>query len=414
MTTLVLGGGIIGVTTAYYLAKAGESVTVIDRNNGVAMDTSFANAGLISPGHSYSWASPKAPGILLKSLFVSGQSLRLRLAADPDLVRWGLKFLRNCTSRRAFDNTAAKLALTRYSQQALQALTTAEGLDYQRTSRGLLYLYRSAKALDEGVANTHVLVEGGLPLEVLDRAAVVRLEPALAGSGDSIAGAIYSPGDESGDASLFTQLMFERCKALGVRFEFGVDVRGYEASASHIDAVVTNRRNYHADRYVLAFGPWSARMSRSLGYRLPIYPVKGYSVTFPVREVADAPGIGGVDEQNLIAWARFGERLRFTATAEFAGFNRSHTPEDFKGMIAAARQIFPEAADFESPSYWAGLRPMTPTGLPIIGCLRHDNLLFNTGHGHLGWTMACGSGKIVAEIVSGVKPSIDISHLGIR
>jgi D-amino-acid dehydrogenase len=409
--TVVLGGGIIGVTTAYFLAKAGEDVTVLERRSGVGLETSFANAGLVAPGHSYTWASPRAPLILLKSLFNDGQALRLKLIPDRRLYAWGWEFLKNCTAERSRLNTARKLRLALYSQDQLKSVTAKEGLTYDQISKGLLYLYRDQVSLDLGVKNMSVLIENGLKLEVLDRATTIALEPALSSSGETLAGAIFCPTDESGDAHIFTMRLYERCLELGVRFEFDTIIKTIGAAGDMIEHVETSRGRIAAERFVLALGCYSPGLVRHLGYNLPVYPVKGYSATYPITDHAHAPDIGGIDEGNLIGWARFGDRLRFTATAEFAGFDTTHQPSDFTHVIKAARDLFPRGADYSSPIYWAGLRPMTPNGAPIIGRSRHRNLFFNTGHGHLGWTMSCGSARLMSDVIQGQTPEIDIADL---
>lgn len=410
-TTLVLGAGVIGITTAYYLAKAGRQVTVVDRQPESANETSFANAGLIAPGHSYTWASPRAPKILFKSLFQDGQALRLKLSADPRMWSWAIKFLGNCNAEQSRLNTSRKLVLCRYSQEQLQALTAAEDLHYERLSQGLLYLYRDAASFATGRNNMTVLADGGMPLQILDADQVVALEPSLFHARQLIAGAIYCPSDESGDARLFTHDLTERCKRLGVKFEMNCTIQGLESSADAIQAVLTDRGRMSADEYVLALGSYAPIVARQLGYRLPIYPVKGYSVTFPSGPGYSPPNIGGVDENNLVAYARFGDRLRFTATAEFTGYETRHSPADFAHMLQAGRELFPEGADYSQPTFWAGLRPMTPEGTPIMGRSKHRNLFLNVGHGHMGWTMSCGSARIVTDLILGRVPDIDLTGM---
>jgi D-amino-acid dehydrogenase len=411
MKTVVLGGGIIGVTTAYFLAKSGEEVTVVERQSGVALETSFANAGLVSPGHSYTWASPQAPRILLKSLFSDGQSLRLKLIPDWRMYAWCWKFLKNCTAERARLHTSRKVRLSCYSQAQLKSVTEQEKLVYDRISKGLLYLHRDQEALDRAVANMSVLLENGLALKTLNRTETIAREPALAASGDTLAGSIFCPTDESGDAHLFTKALYERCVALGVKFRFNTTIHRVSATADLVSYVETSQGTIAADRFVLAMGCHSPALVRKLGYRLPVYPVKGYSVTLPILDGHEAPDIGGLDESNLIAWARLGDRLRFTATAEFAGFDTHHQPSDFTHTLRVARGLFPNGADYSQPTYWAGLRPMTPNGTPVVGGTRHRNLFFNTGHGHLGWTWACGTARLIADIMQDREPAIDLTGL---
>jgi D-amino-acid dehydrogenase len=413
MKSIVLGAGIAGVTTAYYLAKDGRDVTVLDRQPGVALETSFANAGLVAPGHSYTWASPRAPKILLKSLFVEGQALRLRLRADPHMWAWCLRFLRNCTEERSRENTARKVRLCRYAQEQLRQVTAAEQLQYDRISRGLLYLYRDAASFERGCSHMSILVDNGLPLATLDAAQVVEREPALAQARERLAGAIYCPTDESGDSHQFSRELQKVCERLGVRFALDTPITRIEAAGDRITGIRTPSERIVGDDYVLALGPYSPILARPLGYSLAVYPVKGYSATFPAGPGYDPPSLGGVDENHLVAWARFGERLRFTATAEFAGYDTHHTPADFAPMLRAARELFPEGADYTKPSYWACLRPMTPEGTPLIGPTRHRNLFLNTGHGHMGWTMSCGTAKLLADIMAGRRPELDLTGMTI-
>jgi D-amino-acid dehydrogenase len=411
MHTVVLGAGVAGITTAWYLAAQGRQVTVIDRQPLAASETSYANAGMVAPGHSYTWASPRAPGILWRSLRDSSQALRLKLNADPHMWVWLWKFLQNCTAERSRINTSRKLVLCRYSQERLQALTAAQGLEYERISQGALYMYRDAASFQRGQANMRILSDGGMRLDVLDADGVVAREPALASAREHIAGAIYCPSDESGDARMFTRALAERCRAAGVRFLMDTSIDRIEAQGDRIAAVHTSAGPVTGDEYVLSLGSYSPILARPLGYSLPIYPVKGYSVTFPIGEGHEAPTLAGVDENNHVAWARFGDRLRFTATAEFSGYDTRHTPRDFEPMLRAARQLFPNGADWSQPDYWAGLRPMTPENTPILGASRHRNLFLNTGHGHMGWTMACGTAQIVADLMDGRKPAIDITGM---
>lgn len=412
MKAVVMGGGVVGVTSAYYLAREGFDVTVIERRSGTALETSFANAGLVAPGHSYTWASPRAPKIMLKSLVSEGQALRLKLSVDPRMWIWCYKFLLNCNAEKSRLNTSRKVRLCRYSQQQLQALTADESLAYDRISKGLLYVYRDPAAFERGVANMSILSDNGLPLELLDENQIIAHEPVLAASRGKLAGAIYCPSDESGDAHLFTRDLTRRCDALGVKFVYDTEIKAINAVGDRIDHIVTSKGRVDAERFVLALGSFSPGLARPLGYSIPVYPVKGYSVTLPVEDTHTPPELGGVDEANLVAWARFGQRLRFTATAEFSGFDTAHRPSDFTHMLDAAKELFPNGADYTRPNYWAGLRPMTPEGMPIVSTTRHRNLFFNTGHGHMGWTMSCGTARILTDLVCGRKPDIDTTGLG--
>ncbi len=414
MKVLVMGAGVIGVTTAYQLLRDGHEVTVVERLGAAAEETSFGNAGAIAPGHAYAWSSPRAPMILLKSLFRDDQALRFRLRPDPRLWAWSYLFLRQCNAASARINTLRKHRLCLYSQQALEALSAAEALDYDGRSGGLLYLYRSRASFERGAANTEILAEDGQDLEVIDRARAAAIDPALAPVKDRIAGAIYCPSDGSGDARKFTRALAARCAELGVRFHYGTSIERILTEGDAVTGVRTDKGERSADAYVLALGCQSARVARPLGIKLPIYPIKGYSVTIPIGGRNNPPTIGGVDEDNLVAYCPMGDRLRITATAEFAGYDTSHRPADFKTMLAAARDLFPDGGDYGRPAYWAGLRPMTPEGTPIFGRGRQRNLFVNAGHGHMGWTMACGAGRITADLIAGREADIDLAGMTLR
>jgi len=409
--TLVLGSGLMGVVTAWQLAKEGHEVIVVDRQPGAAKETSFANAGLIAPGHALTWASPRAPKILLKSLVRKDQALRLKLRADPRLWLWCLKFLQNCTLEHARTNTLRKLKLCVYSQRALQELVAETGIAYDCVRRGLLYVYRDAASLARGVANMAILRDAGQRMETLDGAGVARVEPAFLSSQSPIAGGLYCPDDESGDAYKFVLGLVDLLKQRGVEFRFDETVQGFDLSTDRVSAAVTDKGRIKADTFVLAVGSYSPILGRKLGLKLPVYPIKGYSVTMPLNGYNGSPEVGGVDENNLVAWCRMGDRFRLTATAEFTGYDTAHRPGDFSDMINTARELFPQAADYRRPSYWACLRPMTPQGTPIFGRGQHRNFWINTGQGHMGWTMACGSARITADLIAGRKPDIDITGM---
>jgi D-amino-acid dehydrogenase len=413
MRIAVLGAGVIGVTAAYELARDGHEVTVVERQAEVANETSFANAGLVAPGHAYTWSSPRAPRILLRSLYKEGQALRFKPSLDPRLWAWSLRFLRNCTAERARVNTKRKVRLCLYSQRELQRMVEETGVAYHGLRGGLLYLYRSPASFERGSANTRILAEEGLELRAIDMDAASVLDPALEPVKHKFAGAIYCPSDESGDARVFTQNLARYCsERLGVKFQFGARVQGFETGADRVTGVRTSKGLIEADEFVMCLGVFSPDFSKGLGVSLPIYPIKGYSVTLPLEGHNNAPGMGGVDEDNLVAYARFGDRMRVTATAEFAGYDTSHKPEDFRHMLAAVRDMFPDAANYQQPSYWAGLRPMTPEGTPIFGRgPRFKNMTFNVGHGHMGWTMSAGSARITADLVARRKPAIDTAGM---
>ncbi len=412
MRAIVLGAGVIGVTTAYELAKDGHEVTVIERLAEPASETSFANAGLIAPGHSYTWSSPRAPGILWRSLFDESQALRFKPSLDPRLWSWTLKFLRNCTAERARLNTKRKVRLCIYSQGELGRIVAETGVAFHKVEGGLLYLYRSPQSFERGAKNTRILAEEGLELSAVDRDEMARIDPALEPVKEQFAGAVFCPSDASGDARVFTQNLARYCaEHLGVNFRFDTEIEGFTTQGDRVTGVATKKGLVAGDEYVMCLGVFAPFLSRKLGVSLPVYPIKGYSVTLPLDGHNNPPRLGGVDEDNLVAYARFGDRIRATATAEFAGLDRSYRPADFDYMIGVMRKLFPDGANYEKPSDWAGLRPMTPEGTPIFGRGRFRNMTFNAGHGHMGWTMSAGSARIAADLVSGKKPAIDLSGM---
>ena len=408
MKVLVIGGGVVGVTTAYYLARDGVEVELVEGAPEVGTDATAGNAGLIAPGHSFAWASPRAPGMLLRSLFGEQTAIQVRFRVDPELVGWGLRFLRECTSDRARRNTLVKLRICRYSQQQLDALAQAEGIDYLDGHAGILYLYRDAHELEEGAKKMGFLAEHGQEVRTLDAAEVAKLEPALASVESRIAGAVYSPTDGSGSSQVFTERVAEACARLGAQIHTGTRVTSLHAEGDRIRGAVTDTATLTADVYVLAAGVGSRAVARTLGVRLPVYPAKGYSISFPLTNGA-APVIGGVDEAPLVAWSRLGDRLRMTSTAEFTGYDRTAPESRFEGILRVAEELFPDAADYTKGERRACLRPMTPDGPPVLGKGRHENLVFNTGHGHMGWTMACGTSRAVADLIQGRQPELDLA-----
>jgi D-amino-acid dehydrogenase len=415
MTTLVLGGGIVGITTAYFLAKAGQQVTVVEEKDGLGLEATAANAGIIAPGHSFAWASPRAPRMLWQSLRGAETAIRVRLTPDFRLYTWGLRFLRECTAERARRNTLIKLRLCQYSQAVLNELVRAEGLEYHAVTNGAVYLYRDPAELEAGTKKMALLAEHGQKQEVLDASGVAKLDAVFEPVKHKIAGAIRDLGDASGDARVFVENLARVCRdVLGVTVRLGARVTALRADGDRIEAVLTSQGVLTADTYVLALGVGAPIIARTAGVRLPIYPAKGYSSTFPLRGDGLAPTIPGVDERWLVGWSRLGNWLRLTSTAEFAGYDWGWTPRDFNNILRLARDLFPDAADYERGQYRACLRPMTPDGPPILGLGRHRNLFFNCGHGHMGWTMACGTARIVADIMTGRMPDVDLDGLTVR
>jgi len=412
MKTLVLGAGVVGVTTAYFLAKAGHEVTIVDERDGVGLEASAGNAGIIATGHAFSWASPGAPNMLWESLRGGETAIRVRLGSDPRLYAWGLRFLRECTPERSRRHTLVKLGLCQYSQRVMEAVVAAESIDYHAIAQGALYVHRDPRELDAGIKKMALLAEHGQRQEVLDPAALARLDPVWAPVQHKVAGAIRDLGDSSGDSRRFVERLAERCReSLGVTVKLGARVAALRAEGDWIAGAATTEGTLTADNYVLALGVGAPVVARTVGLSLPIYPAKGYTSTFPLRPGGLAPTLPGIDEARLVAWSRLGDRLRLTSTAEFAGYDWSWTPRNFDNILQLARDLFPEAADYGQGEFRACLRPMTPGGAPILGLARHRNLFLNCGHGHLGWTMACGSARVVADLMTGRMPEIDLDGL---
>ncbi|TMI79783.1 MAG: FAD-dependent oxidoreductase [Bacillati bacterium ANGP1] len=407
MKTLVLGGGIVGITTAYWLATDGHEVTVVEADDGVGREATASNAGIIAPGHSSAWASPRAPAMLVRSLFGAETAIRVRLRPDLRLYSWGWKFLRECTAERARENTLVKLRLCQYSQALMTDLVRSTGIEYHAVTQGALYIYRDPAELEAGAKKMALLSSHGQTQDLLDADEVARFDPVFEPVKHKIAGAVRDLTDSSGDAQRFTEALARICRErLGVVLRLKTRVGALRAEGERITGVLTDQGLLSADAYVLALGVQSPLVARTVGVKLAIYPAKGYSSTFPLTNGL-APTVPGVDEQWLVAWSRLGDRLRLTSTAEFAGYDWSWTPRDFNNILRFARDVFPEAADYARGEYHACLRPMTPDGRPILGRGRHRNLFLNVGHGHMGWTMAFGTAKIVADLMAGRKPDHD-------
>jgi len=413
MHVVVLGAGVVGVTTAWQLLEDGHEVTVIDRQAEAARETSFANAGHVAVGHALSWANPRALKTLARSLFQGDQPLRFRFHADLAFWRWSLAFLRQCTEARARHNSRIKHRLCGYAQQALQQVVADTGVEYDGSRVGILYLYRTAQTLERGVATLRILADAGQEMEVVDRERAAEIDPALAPTKERIAGAIYCATDESGDCARFSRELAARCAGRGARFLHGASIEGVDAVGDTVTRVRTDHGDVQGDRYVLALGSYSPRLA-GLGERLPVYPIKGYSLTLPIDGANNPPTVGGIDEDTLSAYVRLGDRLRATSIAEFAGYDTSHRPADFAHILRSLRELLPNAADYGRPQYWACLRPMTPAGTPILGRGRYHNLLYNTGHGHMGWTMACGTARITADLIGGRAPELPLDGLTLR
>lgn len=411
MHIIVLGGGVIGVTTAYELLKDGHQVTLVERAPDAAAGTSFGNAGMIAPGHAFAWASPRVPKILLRSLWRDDLAFRMGFSADPAFWRWCVRFLGECTAERARINTQRKHRLCTYAQSVLREIVAETGVAFDYSETGLLYLHRSQATLERGIRNMTILRDLGQQQQILTPEQLAALDPALAPATGKIAGGIYSPTDATGDCRIFTQALAEVARARGAELRFGTTVTRLTSDGARITGVETDRGTLTADAYVLALGVWSPKLLRGLDQWLPVYPVKGYSLTLPIGGNHVPPSVGAVDEDNLIAYSRLGDRLRVTATAEFAGYDANHQPSDFRVMLGKIQDILPGAADYTRPAYWAGLRPMTPEGTPILGLGRQRNLYLNTGHGHVGWTMSCGAARLTRDLIAGRAPEVPLDGM---
>jgi D-amino-acid dehydrogenase len=413
MKVAVLGSGVIGVTTAYYLALAGHEVVVMDRQPGPALETSFANAGEISPGYASPWAAPDIPLKAMKWLFMRYSPLILRPKPDPRMLAWMLAILRNCTSARYARNKVRMVRLAGYSREMLIKLRADTGIQYDQRMRGTLQLFRTQHQLDGMARDVAVLRAGGVPFEILDRQGCIAAEPGLAFASGPFMGGLRLPDDETGDCFKFTNALADRAAAQGVQFQFDTAIEVVETDTRGITAVRTNRGVVTADAYAVALGSFSPALVRPLGIRLPVYPVKGYSITAPVIQEARAPVSTVMDESYKVAITRLGDRIRVGGMAEISGFSTTLPASRRAILVRSVGSLFPGAGDLEAARFWSGLRPMTPDGPPVIGATAIPNLFLNTGHGTLGWTMACGSGQVLADIVSGRKPAIEVKDLSI-
>ncbi|MGE5156634.1 MAG: D-amino acid dehydrogenase [Gemmatimonas sp.] len=411
MRVLILGGGVIGVTSAYYLAKAGHAVTVVDRQPEPALETSFANAGEVSPGYASPWAGPGVPAKAIKWLLMTHGPLVIRPKPDPAMWAFMAKMLRNCTSARYAVNKSRMIPIAEYSRDCLRALRAEIGIHYDEESRGTLQLFRKQAQLDHTGGDIEVLQHYGVPYELLDRTGCIKAEPALAAVKDKFVGGLRLPQDETGDCHMFTQALAARAAELGVAFKFETGIDRLVVEGARIAGVATSAGLLQADAYVVALGSWSPHLLRPLGISIPVYPVKGYSITVPVKDPAGAPVSTVMDESYKVAITRLGSRIRVGGTAEISGYSNVLHPSRRATLDHSLTDLFPNGGDLSDVKFWCGLRPMTPDGPPLIGPTPYANLHLNTGHGTLGWTMACGSGRVLADLLSGRKPEVDISEL---
>ncbi len=411
MHVAVLGSGVVGVATAWYLAQHGHQVTVIDRQPASAMETSFANAGQVSPGLSAPFAAPDTPAKALRWLFMRHGPFVFRPWEDPGMAPWLLRFLANCTPAAYATNKSRMVRLAEYSRDKLKDLRHVTGITYDDRQRGLLELFRTPAQLDGVTADTSVLDQLGVPYRVLDRAGAIAQEPGLAHANAPIAGGLLLPGDESGDAHIFTQRLTELAAQQGVVFRTNTTIRRLRADGGKITGIETDGGLLTADHYVVCTGSYTPALLRPLGINLPVYPVKGYSITLAIKDAARAPVATLGDATYKTGITRLGDRIRVAGTAELAGFSKTLREERRQALLNVVNTLFPGAADTRETHFWTGLRPMTPDGTPVVGATPIGNLWLNTGHGTLGWTMACGSGALVADLVSGRVPNIEHADL---
>lgn len=413
MHVIVLGSGVVGTTTAYYLARQGAKVTVIDRQASPAAETSYANAGQVSPGYSTPWAAPGIPLKALKWLFQKHAPLAIRPDGTLYQWRWLAAMLANCSAGRYAVNKERMLRLAEYSRDCLRELRADTGIQYEQRTLGTLQLFRTAAQLEAAGRDIEVLQECGVPYELLDASRLPTAEPGLARSLHKLAGGLRLPNDETGDCRRFTLGLAELARGLGVEFRFGVDIQALHTRGDAIDGVLAGGELLRADRYVAALGSYSRGLLAPLALDLPVYPLKGYSLTLPMTDAAAAPTSTVLDETYKIAVTRFDDRIRVGGMAEVAGFDLRLREARRRTLELVVSDLYPGCGDLARAEFWTGLRPMTPDGTPIVGATRYANLFLNTGHGTLGWTMACGSGRLVADLVTGRRPAIRADDLAL-
>jgi len=413
MRVIVLGSGVIGVASAYYLAQQGAEVTVLDRQSGPAEETSFGNAGQISPGYSTPWAAPGIPFKAVKWMFQHHAPLAINLDGSMWQLQWMAQMLKNCNPQSYAVNKERMMRVAEYSRDCLRELRKDTGINYENRAKGTLQLFRKEAQMEAVQRDISVLEECGVSYELLNGNELGRVEPALANTQDKLVGGLHLPNDETGDCYLFTNALAQIAKELGVNFQFNQNVEKLIVEGDEIKGVQVNGKVLTADRYVLAFGSYSRDFLKPLDLQLPVYPVKGYSLTIPIVDPAFAPQSTVLDETYKIAITRFDQRIRVGGMAELSGFNLGLNEDRRATLQMVTQDLFP-GGDMAQASFWTGLRPMTPDSTPIIGATRFKNLFLNTGHGTLGWTMACGSGKLISDIVLNHKTDISTDGLSIQ
>jgi D-amino-acid dehydrogenase len=413
MHVAVLGSGVIGTTIAYYLARDGHQVTVVDRQAGAGLETSYANAGEVSPGYSAPWAGPGVPVKAIKWMLMTHSPLVIWPLLDAAMWRWGWSMLMNCTERAYRVNKSRMVPIAEYSRDCLKQLRADTGIEYDQRAQGTLQLFRTQKQLDGVGKDIEILKQYAVPYEVLDRAGFCRVEPGLVDTQEKFVGALRLPNDETGDCLKFTQRLAELARALGATFRFGTRIEAIAASGGHVTRVRTASGELIADAYVCALGSYSPLLLRPLGIDVPVYPVKGYSITVPIVDAARAPASTIMDETHKVAVTRLGDRIRVGGTAELAGYSMKLRGARRATLEHVVTDLFPRGADIARAEFWCGLRPMTPDGPPVIGGTRYSNLHLATGHGTLGWTMAAGTGRVLADLIGGRRPEIPLDGLTI-
>ena len=413
MKVIVLGGGVIGVSAAFQLAHAGHQVTVLERQAAAALETSYGNAGEVSPGYSAPWAGPGVPVKAIKWLLMEHRPLVIRPQLDLNLVRWGLAMLRNCTAARYEVNKGRMVRLAEYSRDCLRELRSDTGIHYDERMQGTLQLFRTQAQLDGTAADIAILKRYGVAFELLDAAGCIRREPALAKVREKFVGGLLLPGDETGDCFKFTQNLAALAEQRGVVFRYGTRIERLLQAGKQVDGVVTDAGTLKADAYLVALGSHSPLLLKPLGIRIPVYPVKGYSITVPITDAGGAPESTVMDETHKVAVTRLGDRIRVGGTAELAGYTLKLHDARRRTLEHVVSDLFPQGGDVSRAEFWCGLRPMTPDGTPVVGATRVPNLYLATGHGTLGWTMAAGTGRVMADVISGRKPDIDLDGLTI-
>ncbi len=413
MKIIVLGSGVVGVTSAWYLAQAGHEVTVIDRQPAAGMETSFANAGQVSPGMSAPWAGPDTPRKAILWLAMRHRPFVFWPVPDAQVIDWVRRFLGNCNAEAYARNKAVMVRLAEYSRDRLHDLRTTTGITYDDGQRGLLQLFRTQKQADHVGDDTAVLDRLGVPYTVLDQAGCLAQEPALKGVTAKFVGGLRLPGDETGDAHIFTQRLAALAAEAGVVFRYDTAIERLVVEDGRVSGVATAGGVFTADSYVLALGSYSPAMLKAVGIDLPVYPVKGYSITMPIADEAAAPLSTVMDETFKVAITRLGDRIRVGGTAELAGYSNTLREPRRRTLVHSVTDLFPHGGDVSKAQFWTGLRPMTPDGPPVIGATRLGNLWLNTGHGTLGWTMSCGSGALLADLIGGRRPNIAFEDLTI-